>query len=54
MICAECAKEKGWRWPRGHVATISLVKCEVCGEKRGCSGRNDWLKGPEKVLKSWD
>lgn len=32
-ICDTCAKERGGKWPKGHVATVSLMKCGYCDGK---------------------
>ncbi len=32
-ICNSCAKEMGGEWPKGHIATVVLKKCEYCNGK---------------------
>lgn len=53
-LCDECARGRGWRWPKGHVATMHHGVCDVCKEKKSLSCWNDWLRGKEKVLTQWD
>jgi predicted amidophosphoribosyltransferase len=32
-ICDTCAKERGGKWPEGHVATLAVKKCGYCDGK---------------------
>ena len=41
-ICAECARERGATWPKGHVATMHNDRCDCCGEERALSNVGDW------------
>lgn len=53
-LCDECARERGWRWPKGHVATCHVGVCDVCQRERSLSCQNDWLRPREKTLREWD
>jgi hypothetical protein len=40
-ICADCAKGAGGHWPPGHIATVHMGYCDVCGLYMPvCSPRN--------------
>lgn len=43
-ICDECAKENGWQWPEGHIATFSMCKCDQCGQEKSCCETSDWKR----------
>ena len=53
-ICAKCANEIGWTWPKGHIATMHIGICDVCCEEKSLSCSNDWLKPNDKILMEWD
>jgi hypothetical protein len=53
-VCSDCARKIGWRWPEGHCATAHYSNCDVCGEHKSLTCENDWLKGKEQTLRSWD
>lgn len=41
-ICRSCALDKGWTWPKGHVATMHGGECPYCNEKASLSCYDDW------------
>jgi len=42
VICRECAIGADGRWPEGHLATISVQHCNVCGKHTACASMRDW------------
>jgi hypothetical protein len=56
-LCSYCAEKKlGWKWPRGHLATMSMGICDVCGKGRVLTCEDDWLRpGEDKMpVERWD
>lgn len=41
-VCSQCAEEAGGVWPTGHVATMSMGKCDVCYFDRVVCSPGDW------------
>lgn len=41
-ICAGCAMDNGATWPDGHIATLSVSKCQVCEQEKGTCDVSDW------------
>lgn len=53
-ICKECAEKAGGKWPEGHLATISMLTCEVCEKEDACADTRDWqLNFNRKTKKAW-
>jgi hypothetical protein len=56
-ICGSCAKKQGWKWPKGHCATMHSNTCPGCGKLETLScAINDWLKPGQKKIDPllWD
>ena len=41
-VCFDCAKERGARFPEGHVCTVWVGECSLCGEKATCVDTRDF------------
>lgn len=41
MICAECARERGYRWPRLGSVAEKIARCEYCGKRSVLFDRDD-------------
>lgn len=41
-LCDACARSYGAVWPQEHIATYSIMTCDVCGEERVCANVGDW------------
>lgn len=46
-VCDPCAKRRGATWPTGHIATMSINTCDLCGKEDSCADASDynWPKG---------
>jgi hypothetical protein len=42
FICADCAKEKGGVWPKGHQATCHMGECGYCKKPKALAAWSDY------------
>lgn len=42
FICSKCAKDKGGKWPKGHVATCHEGVCKYCNGKAMLANIGDY------------
>ena len=53
FICTPCAEKYGGTWPKDHVATWHISRCEYCQRrKRVCNiGDWDWPDGKRRGMR---
>jgi hypothetical protein len=47
-ICSECAGKYGGVWPKNHLATFHIGKCDICKREKGLANVGDW-NWPDRI-----
>jgi|AntRauTorckE6833_2_1112554.scaffolds.fasta_scaffold00300_12 hypothetical protein len=43
-VCFDCAEKRGARVPEGHIVTVNILECGLCGEVKEVTEPRDFGK----------